>query len=437
MTSTSAANSSALLTDHYELTMIAAALKDGTAGRPCVFEAFARRLPEGRRYGVVGGTGRLIDAIERFRFDDDQLRFLADAKVVDAQTLRWLEGYRFSGDIVGYREGEIYFPESPILTVRSSFAEGVILETLILSILNHDSAIAGAGARMISAAGDRPCIEMGSRRTHEEAAVAAARAAYLVGFASTSNLEAGRRFGVRTAGTAAHAWTLLHEREVDAFSGQVAALGAGTSLLVDTYDVMDGIRNAVAAAGPQLGAIRLDSGDLGSLAHEARELLDSLGARATKIIVTSDLDEYAIAALRAAPVDGYGVGTSLVTGSGAPTAGMVYKIVERDGVPVAKTASGKVSVGGAKTSVRRLDAKGKITEERAAVNGRPAHDDNDVVLQVDFVRNGEFVDRADLEQSRAYHRQAMRSLPREALKLLRGDAAIDVDVYDANEGESS
>ena len=429
MTSSPAGSSSALLTDHYELTMIAAALKDGTANRPCVFEAFARRLPDGRRYGVVGGTGRLIDAIERFRFDDDQLRFLRDAKVVDAETNAWLEGYRFSGDILGYREGEVYFPESPLLTVRASFAEGVILETLILSILNHDSAIASAGARMISAAGDRPCIEMGSRRTQEEAAVAAARAAYLVGFASSSNLEAGRRFGVPTAGTAAHAWTLLHEKEIDAFAAQVDALGAGTSLLVDTYDVMEGIRNAVKAAGPELGAIRLDSGDLGSLAHEARELLDSLGATKTKIIVTSDLDEYAIAALRAAPVDGYGVGTSLVTGSGSPTAGMVYKVVERDGVPVAKKASGKASVGGAKTAVRRISEKGKITDERVAINGKPEHDDNDVLLQVDFVKQGEYVERADIEQSRDYHRQAMRTLPREALKLLRGEPAIDVDVY--------
>lgn len=429
MTSTTAGASSALLTDHYELTMIAAALKDGTADRPCVFEAFSRRLPDGRRYGVVGGTGRLMDEIERFRFDDEQLRFLRDTKVVDADTVAWLENYRFSGDIIGYREGEIYFPESPILTVRSSFAEGVILETLILSVLNHDSAIASAGARMISAAAGRPCIEMGSRRTHEQAAVAAARAAYLVGFDSTSNLEAGRQFGVPTAGTAAHAWTLLHESELDAFTSQVDALGAGTSLLVDTYDVMEGIRNAVKAGGPELGAIRLDSGDLGSQAVEARELLDSLGATKTRIIVTSDLDEYAIAALRAAPVDGYGVGTSLVTGSGAPTAGMVYKIVERDGLPVAKKASGKSSVGGAKTAIRRLNEKGRITDERAAINGVPEHDDNDITLQVDFVTGGELTDRATLEESRAYHRQTMKTLPREALKLLRGYPVLDVDVY--------
>ena len=420
--------STAFFTDHYELTMLNAALRDGTADRPCVFEAFARRLPEGRRYGVVGGTGRLIEELERFRFTDDELRFLRDNQVVDADTVAWLERYTFSGDIVGYREGELYFPESPILTVRASFAEGVILETLILSILNHDSAIASAAARMISAAQGRPCIEMGSRRTHEEAAVASARAAYLAGFTSTSNLEAGRRHGVPTAGTAAHAFTLLHDSELDAFRSQVDAFGPGTSLLVDTYDVMEGIRNAVKAAGPDLGAIRLDSGDLGELAKEARELLDSLGATKTRIIVTSDLDEYAIASLLAAPVDGYGVGTSLVTGSGAPTAGMVYKIVERDGVPVAKKSSGKGSVGGQKTAVRRHSSTGKMTGEVAVIGGEPVPEEHDLVLQVPYVQDGDFLPRASLTESRDYHAQQMKTLPREALKLLRGYPILDVDV---------
>lgn len=431
MTSINGASSTALFTDRYELTMLAAGLRDGTAHRPCVFEAFARRLPDGRRYGVVGGTGRLIEAIERFRFCDDELQFLSENHIVDRPTLDWLRAFRFSGDVIGYREGEIYFPESPVLTVRSSFAEGIILETLILSILNHDSAIASAGARMVTAADDRPCIEMGSRRAHEESAVAAARAAYLVGFASTSNLEAGRRYGVPTAGTAAHSWTLLHDNEMAAFTSQVDALGRGTSLLVDTYDVMDGIRNAVHAAGHELGAIRLDSGDLGELATEARELLDTLGATKTRIIVTSDLDEYAIAGLRAAPVDGYGVGTALVTGSGAPTAGMVYKLVEHNGIPVAKKASGKASVGGAKIAVRRHDTRGRMTEEEAVLGGSPTVEENDRKLQVSFITDGEIQQRHTLSESRDYHREAMSTLPVEAHKLLRGGPVLDVDIHRA------
>ncbi len=324
-----AATPTGLLTDQYELTMVQAARRSGTAARRAVFEVFARRLPEGRRYGVVAGTGRLLEAIEHFRFDEDALSFLADAGIVDEETRAWLADYRFSGDIDGYAEGECYVPGSPLLVVDAPFADAVVLETLVLSVLNHDSAIAAASSRMICAAGDRPCIEMGSRRTHEISAVAAARAAYIAGFASTSNLEAGRRYAIPTTGTAAHAFTLVHDSEEDAFRAQVTSLGPGTTLLVDTYDVAAGVQTAVAVAGPELGAVRLDSGDLIELARQVRDQLDSLGATDTRIVVTSDLDEYAIAALAAAPVDGYGVGTSLVTGSGAPTAGLVYKLVAR------------------------------------------------------------------------------------------------------------
>jgi nicotinate phosphoribosyltransferase len=418
----------ALLTDRYELTMVAAALADGTAERDCVFEAFARRLPHGRRYGVLAGTGRLLEALPSFCFTDEDLAALREQGLTDARLLDWLAGFRFSGDVDGYAEGELFFPGSPVLTVRAPFAEGVLLETLVLSVLNHDSAIASAAARMVSAACERPCIEMGSRRTHEEAAVAAARAAHLVGFAATSNLEAGRRYGVPTTGTSAHAFTLLHDDEAAAFRAQVAALGVGTTLLVDTYDVDQGIRTAIEVAGPELGAIRLDSGDLPTLATHARELLDSLGATGTRIIVTSDLDEYAIAGLMAAPVDGYGVGTALVTGSGAPTMGMVYKLVERDGVPVAKRSLGKPSVGGRKSAVRRHDASGTATAEVVS-NEAVLPRDGDLPLVVELVRGGELCSpatpREALAAARVHHERARGAMPAEAFALSRGDCAIE------------
>src|SRR5690242_9361326 len=161
----------ALFTDHYELTMVAAALADGTAGRRCTFEVFARRLPDGRRYGVVAGTGRLLEAISRFRFGDAELERLAG--VLGKPMLHWLADYRFTGDVDGYPEGELFFPGSPILSVTGTFADAVVLETLVLSVLNHDCAVAAAAARMVTAAAGRPLIEMGSRRTHEEAAVTA------------------------------------------------------------------------------------------------------------------------------------------------------------------------------------------------------------------------------------------------------------------------
>jgi nicotinate phosphoribosyltransferase len=416
--------STALFTDRYELTMTAAALADGTAQRRCVFEVFARRLPDGRRYGVVAGTERLLESIERFRFGADELERLAS--VVDPATLDWLAAYRFSGDIDGYPEGELYFPGSPILTVTGTFADAVLLETLALSILNHDCAVASAAARMVTAAAGRPLIEMGSRRTHEAAAVASARAAYLAGFAATSNLEAERRHGIPTAGTAAHAFVLLHDDELSAFRSQVACLGGKTTLLVDTYDIRAGIDRAIEAAGPGLDAIRIDSGDLGELARQARDQLDALGAVGTRIVLSGDLDEYAIAALRAEPVDSYGVGTSVVTGSGAPTAGMVYKLVEVDGRPVAKRSASKESRGGRKSAVRRYKPTGTAVEEvvhpaAVALEVGP----HDRVLPVPLIRGGARVPGLPtLDQSREHLRAALVSVPWEGLKLSRGDPAI-------------
>ncbi|WP_230878997.1 nicotinate phosphoribosyltransferase [Planomonospora sp. ID67723] len=419
--------STALLTDHYELTMLQAALRSGAASRGAVFEVFARRLPGARRYGVVAGTGRVLEALEHFRFGEDELAFLRDNRVVDAPTLDFLAGYRFSGRVYGYREGECYFPGSPIMTVEGTFAEAVLLETLILSILNHDCAIAGAASRMVYAAGGRPIIEMGSRRTHEMSAVAAARAAYLCGFAATSNLMAGRVHGVPTAGTAAHAFTLLHDSEEQAFGAQLASLGTGTTLLVDTYDVAQAVRTAVELAGPELGAVRLDSGDLAEAAREVRAQLDALGAHRTRILVTSDLDEHAIAALAAAPVDGYGVGTSLVTGSGSPTAALVYKLVAREdaaGVmrPVAKKSVGKPSRGGRKDAFRELDETGTAVAELVVTSGdRPA---GARPLQAELVRDGEIVGRESLEDARARHRRTFAELPATAHQLSRGDVAL-------------
>jgi nicotinate phosphoribosyltransferase len=426
----------ALHTDHYELTMLSAALRDGTAGRRCVFEVFARRLPAGRRYGVVAGTGRIVELLRDFRFDPDEVAFLRDAGVVDDMTAEWLRTYRFSGDIDGYAEGELFFPTSPILTVSGTFAECVVLETLILSVLNHDCAVAAGAARMVTAARGRPLIEMGSRRTHEEAAVAAARAAYLAGFASTSNLAAGRRYGIPTAGTAAHAFTLLHDDEQAAFASQVAALGKQTTLLVDTYDIAQGIRNAIAVAGPDLRAVRIDSGDLSVLAQHSRDLLDELGATETKIVVSGDLDEYSIASLAAEPVDAYGAGTAVVVGSGAPTAGLVYKLVEVEGQQVVKRSENKATVGGRKTAVRRHKPTGTATEEVLVPQGTPAPKPYDRALQRAYVRGGEPVpDLPTLQESREHLRSCLISIPWEGLKLSQGEPAVPVTCVPCVPGE--
>ncbi len=422
----------ALLTDHYELTMVSAALKDGTADRRCVFEVFSRRLPSGRRYGVVAGTARLVELVRDFRFDPTEIDFLRRTGVADEAAAAWLADYRFTGDIEGYAEGELFFPGSPILTVSGGFAECVVLETLVLSVLNHDSAVAAAAARMVTAARGRALIEMGSRRAHEEAAVAAARAAYLAGFRFTSNLAAGARYGIPTAGTAAHAFTLLHHDERAAFASQVATLGRDTTLLVDTYDISQGIRNAIAVAGPELRAVRIDSGDLAVIAQQSRELLDSLGATETKIIVSGDLDEYSIAALAAEPVDMYGAGTAVVTGSGAPTAGLVYKLVEVEGRPVVKRSEHKATIGGRKVAVRRHKPTGTATEEIIVPQGVPDRQPNDRMLQRSYVVDGEPVALPTLDESREHLRECLISIPWEGLKLSAGDPAVPVSVVPAD-----
>ncbi|MEJ3405026.1 nicotinate phosphoribosyltransferase [Rathayibacter sp. YIM 133350] len=432
--------STAFLTDRYELTMLDAALRSGTAHRESMFEAFARRLPTGRRYGVVAGTGRLLEMIEQFRFGDAELEWLRAANVVSGPTLDWLANYRFSGTIWGYREGEAYFPGSPLLIINASFAEGVILETLILSVLNYDSSVASAAARMVSVALGRPIAEMGSRRTSERAAIAAARAAYIAGFTATSNLEAGRTWGIPTMGTAAHAFTLLHDSEEAAFRAQVAAFGPGTTLLVDTYDIEKGVEMAVRVAGPQLGAVRIDSGDLPSIAGVVREQLDRLGAVNTRITVTSDLDEYAIGSLSGSPVDSFGVGTSVVTGSGSPAAGMVYKLVARrddagEWVSVAKSSLDKASVGGRKTAVRRIDSTRTAREEVIYLGDGPEGEPEGTgdaarerPLQVTLMRDGvadpRYLGPQGTLAAREHRAAVMQELPIEAFRLAAGEAAI-------------
>jgi nicotinate phosphoribosyltransferase len=430
----------ALRTDRYELTMVEAALRSGRAGRDCVFEVFGRRLPGERRYGVLAGTGRVLDAITAFRFGRAELDWLADEHVVDDATLALLADYRFTGQVEGYREGEVYVPGSPVLTVRGTFAEAVLLETVVLSVLNYDTAVATAAARMVAAADGHPIAEMGSRRANESAAVAAARAAYIAGFSATSNLEAGRTWGIPTMGTAAHAFTLLHDSEEEAFRAQVAALGVGTTLLVDTYDVRQGVETAVRVAGTGLGGVRLDSGDLPALVREVRAQLDALGATGTRITVTSDLDEHTIAALRGTPVDAFGVGTSVVTGSGSPAAGFVYKLVAHrhsDGewMPVAKASTGKASIGGAKRAERLL-RDGVAVAERIVVD-----DDRDgmpeaatppdltaraltVTLMTDGEPDARWLGPEGVAAAREHRAAAVAELPAAALRLSRGEPAL-------------
>ncbi len=431
--------------------MVDATLRSGVADRRSVFEVFGRKLPASRRFGVVAGTGRILEALQRFEFSDDQVAWLDEQGFLSADALNYLANFEFSGNIYGYAEGECYFPGSPILTVEGTFAECTLLETLLLSILNYDSAVASAASRMTIAAHGRPCIDMGARRAHERAAVSAARAAYIGGFAATSDLEAGIRYGLETVGTSAHSFTLVHDSEEDAFRAQIQSLGTNTTLLVDTYDIKEGVRRAVESAreaGGELGAVRLDSGDLVALAFKVREQLDSMDATSTKITVTSDLDEYAIAALGAAPVDSYGVGTRLVTGSGVPTSALVYKLVAREDaagemVPVYKTSQSKGTVGGRKIAGRLHDVEGRATEEALVIASNPVEalekleEAGARPLQVQLVTDGQITaelwSAEDAYKAQERHRLSRNELPYPAWRLSEGEPGIPTRYYTPDE----
>ena len=427
----------------YEFTMLEAAMKSGTANRHCVFELFGRRLPTTRRYGVVAGTGRVLEAMARFEFSPEQIQWLAEKKIVSDTALEYLSDFRFKGTISGYAEGECYFPGSPLLTVEGTFAECTLLETLLLSIYNYDCAVAAAASRMTIAAHGRPCVDFGARRAHEQAAVAAARASVVGGFVGTSNLEAGLLYGIPTVGTSAHSFTLLHDTEEEAFAAQVASLGPSTTILVDTYDIATGVERAVKAAraaGGELGAVRLDSGDLVAEAFKVRAQLDALGATSTRITVTNDLDEHAIAALGAAPVDSYGVGTKLVTGSGRPTAALVYKLVEREGADgtmeeVAKFSSGgKSTVGGRKWAGRILSSEGTAAEELVVASSSQDEGMSALSqagarpLQVLLVDEGRIIEehrgKEALSAAAERHRASRAELPYDAWRLSDGESAL-------------
>ncbi|CAB4625220.1 unannotated protein [freshwater metagenome] len=426
-------STSALLTDRYELTMLRAAIQSGKANRKGVFEVFSRNLTRGRRYGVFAGTGRLLELIQQFRFSNDEISWLLQEDIVDQKTADWLSSYKFTGDVYGYAEGELYFPYSPVLIVESTFAEAVILETLILSVLNYDSAVASAASRMVTAAGSRSVSEMGSRRTGESSAVAAARAAYIAGFSATSNLEAGRSFGIPTMGTASHAFTLLHDTEQEAFRAQLDAFGEDTTFLVDTYNIEAGIQNAIAVAGTNLAGVRIDSGDLPTEVAKARKLLDKLGATRTKITVTNDLDEFAIASLAAAPVDAYGVGTSVVTGSGVPAAGFVYKMVAYENesgewLAVSKQSAKKTNLGGRKQAWRSHDDKGIAVAEMVSSGETNHKNEHDRQLLVPLIVQGKvqlgLTGKPAVQSARDHHVQAKAAMPPSAQRLTKGDPAI-------------
>ncbi len=431
--------SQALHTDHYELTMLDALVLAGQADRESVFEVFAREIPLGRPYGVLCGNGRLIESVRNFIFGDGELDFLESQKIISRKTRDWLTNFKFTGDITTYREGEMYFPFSPVLTVEARLGEALILETLILSILNFDSAVASAASRIVEATSGRFVMEAGSRRVTPEAAICAARAAYIGGVHVTSNLEAGKRWGIPTAGTASHAFTLAFESEEEAFQIQANHLGEETIFLVDTYDIETGIRNAVRASNARLRGIRIDSGDLRTETRAARKILDDLGAHQAQIMVSGDLDEYKIRDLGDSPIDAFESGHRLVTGSGSASAGFVYKLVAIEDPcaegrmrAVAKKSEGKKSQGGKKIAKRRIDFDGIALEESLFLASGSKEKDqsgNYRDLQFPLIQKGNGCEDWGVGDARKHLTKITLEIPEELRLQVNSDPAIPTVVH--------
>jgi nicotinate phosphoribosyltransferase len=390
----------ALLTDRYELAMLGAYLREGLAQRRAVFELSLRKLPRHRRFLVVAGIDRIARYLDSLRFEAKEIEYLARAPglrdVMNDQVIAYLRDFRFRGHVDAMPEGEIAFAGEPILRIESSLAEAQILETFLLGVINHETKVASKAARVVLAAAGRPVAEFGARRIDPLVAPYAARAAYIAGCASTSCEQAGLDFGVPVSGTCAHSYMLAHVDggEEEAFHRFADAFPSGTALLVDTFDTHRGALRA-AAAGPNVRAVRIDSGDLARLGADVRSILDAKGRTDVKIIGSDDMDEYRIVELLAAgaPYDGFGVGTAIVLSPDAPSLGAVYKLVEvedRRGqrIAVAKRAPGKASYGGAKQVYRRFDASGSMLEDVVSrVNEAPVGE----ALLVPLVRDGRIV----------------------------------------------
>ncbi len=362
---------SALLTDLYELTMAAAYFAKGFHG-PANFELFVRSLPPERSYLLAAGLEQALDFLEAVRFTSEEIDFLRRhpvfAHVSDA-FFDYLNGFRFTGEVWAMSEGTLVFGEEPLLRVTAPIIEAQVMETFLLSTLTFQTMIASKGARVVTASQGRPVVEFGTRRAHgPEAGVLAARAAFIGGCTGTSNVEAGKRFGIPTFGTLAHSFVMAYEDEEESFRDFQHLFPEQAVLLVDTYDTLAAIEKII-HAGLRPKSVRLDSGDLVELSRQVRRRLDQAGLGDTRIFASGDLDEFAIAGLlsRGAQIDAFGVGTALATSKDAPTLGGVYKLVDVESGPGpsyrAKLSQEKFTYPGRKQVFRFRDAQGNYRED--------------------------------------------------------------------------
>lgn len=406
----------ALFTDLYELTMLRAYRQHGL-DRTAVFDLTIRSLPPQRNYLVAGGIEDVLDYLAALEFSPDAIAALDALGVLSSDDLDWLAGLRFEGDVDAMLEGTPVFADEPLLRLEATLPLAQLVETYIINQLHLQTMLASKAARVVEAAAGRSVVDFGARRAHgTDAAMKAARTLYLAGFDGTSNVAAGSAYGIPTAGTMAHSYVQAHGDELAAFRS-FAATHAETTLLVDTFDTIEGVRNVIALAR-ELGdafsvrAVRLDSGDLASHARTARALLDESGLTSVRIVASGGLDEHSIDALvrSGAPIDAFGVGTAVHTSADAPSLEAVYKLAAYDGEPRAKRSEAKATLGGRKQVYRRFDADGIATGDTIALAEEDQIEGSSLLRQV--MRQGRRLEpREPLEATRQRTLAARATLP--------------------------
>jgi len=421
--------SSALLTDLYQLTMVTAYLELGMT-RPAVFEFYARRMPRRRGFLLAAGLEQVLDFLAGLRFTPDELRWLGSIGRLPEPALARLEALRFTGDVDAMPEGTVFFADEPILRVTAPLPEAQLVESRIINLLHFQTMIASKAARVRIAAGQKWLADFGMRRAHgAEAALLAARACRLAGYDSTATVEAGRLFGIPLSGTMAHSFVQAHDDELQAFTDFARIHPRGLTLLIDTYDVLEGARKAIELQrqGVVVKGVRIDSGDLLGLSRAVRSLLDQGGCSGTWIVASGNLDEYRIADLLAAgaPIDSFGVGTNVDVSEDEPSLDCVYKIQEYAGRARRKRSSGKATWPGRKQVMRELDGQGRIARD-VVMLAEPAAAGAGLLQPV--MRGGRTViPRPHLDGIRAYARRSIDTLP-DACRRIHGPQALVAEI---------
>lgn len=424
----------ALLTDLYELTMLQAYWHQGMRERS-VFSLYFRHLPPNRRFMLACGQQYAAELATRLHFSDSAIEQLADTGLFRDGFLQWLSNYRFRGDIWTLPEGTPVFPNEPLMEVEAPIAEAQLLESLVMNQVQLETVLASKAVRLVMAAEGRPVVDFGMRRMHGvDAAVRGVRAYRTAGIAGTSNVLGGLRYDLPLRGTMAHSYVLAHDDEREAFQ-RFAELYPGTTLLVDTHDTLDGVRKVIALKDAlpdlEIGAIRLDSGDLGDLARRSRQLLDDAGYQQIRIVASSGLDEYQIQTLvrQGAPIDIFGVGTEMGASTDAPVLDLSYKLVEYAGKPRVKHSPGKVNLAGRKQVYRQCDANGEFTGD--VIARREEYIKEGTPLLAHTIVNGE-VDSAHiatLDQARDQACRSISLLPATMRELTSEDDGRSSDDY--------